>query len=132
MMGWKGSISENSDRQRSMSVAEIKYAITTENGEKKESGLMDRRLGTTEKGFLCLTCSATATECPGHFGHIELCKPNFHIGFLDITLKILRCVCYHCSALLCNTTDHKFQQALSLLLNVVFPLFRFLFLGFRC
>lgn len=75
---------------------------------------MDRRLGTTEKGFRCLTCSATTTTCPGHFGHIELCRPNFHIGFLDITLKILRCVCYHCSALLCNTTDAKFQSVLKI------------------
>lgn len=40
------------------------------------------------------------TECPGHFGHIELAKPVFHVGFLTKTLKVLRCVCFYCSKLL--------------------------------
>ena len=40
------------------------------------------------------------TDCPGHFGHIELAKPMYHIGFLPTVLKIMRCVCFHCSKLL--------------------------------
>lgn len=40
------------------------------------------------------------TECCGHFGHIELAKPVFHIGFITKAIKILRCVCFYCSKLL--------------------------------
>lgn len=40
------------------------------------------------------------TECPGHFGHIDLAKPVFHVGFVTKTIKILRCVCFYCSKLL--------------------------------
>lgn len=43
------------------------------------------------------------TECPGHFGHIELAKPVFHVGFLGKTMKILRCVCFFCSKLLVDS-----------------------------
>lgn len=40
------------------------------------------------------------TECPGHFGHIELAKPVFHVGFVTKIMKVLRCVCFFCSKLL--------------------------------
>lgn len=40
------------------------------------------------------------TECPGHFGHIELAKPVFHVGFITKIMKVLRCVCFFCSKLL--------------------------------
>ena len=48
----------------------------------------------------CHTCQMEYPECPGHFGHLELAVPVYHIGFLDIINKILRCVCYNCSRLL--------------------------------
>ena len=28
-------------------------------------------------------------ECPGHFGHIDLAKPVYHMGFIQKTMKIL-------------------------------------------
>ena len=42
-----------------------------------------------------------SSECPGHFGHITLAKPMFHVGFIEYVVKILKCVCYKCSKLLC-------------------------------
>jgi DNA-directed RNA polymerase II subunit RPB1 len=30
-----------------------------------------------------------------------LAKPVYHIGFLDLCKKILSCVCFHCSKILC-------------------------------
>lgn len=39
-------------------------------------------------------------EHPGYFGHIELVKPVYHIGFLKIVIDILRCVSYYTSTLL--------------------------------
>ena len=78
----------------------INEAVTYENGIPKDGGLMDLRMGTTDKAFKCKTCSGDRTECPGHFGHIELAKPMLHVGFIPFVLKLLRCVCFHCSAIL--------------------------------
>lgn len=50
------------------------------------------------KLITCLT--GNMTECPGHFGHIELAKPVFHVGFITKIMKVLRCVCFFCSKLL--------------------------------
>lgn len=61
----------------------------------------------------CQTCSENITNCPGHFGHIDLAAPVFHIGFLNKTLKILKCVCFFCSRLLINPNDTKVQKILN-------------------
>jgi len=31
---------------------------------------------------------------PGYFGHLELARPVYHYGFLNIILNILRVVCF--------------------------------------
>lgn len=49
---------------------------------------------------ILILVTGNMTECPGHFGHIDLAKPVFHIGFITKTIKILRCVCFYCSKLL--------------------------------
>lgn len=48
------------------------------------------------------------TECPGHFGHIELAKPVFHVGFITKIMKVLRCVCFFCSKLLVDSVCRIF------------------------
>ena len=53
--------------------------------------------GTMSRGSRCEMCNGNSTECPGHFGHIELHKPVFHVGFMNKILQVLRCVCFHCS-----------------------------------
>ena len=50
------------------------------------------------------------TECPGHFGHLELCKPVFHCGFLPKIVKVLRCVCFYCSKLLVSSSNPKIKE----------------------
>ena len=60
---------------------------------------MDPRQGTIDRMSRCQTCAGNMTECPGHFGHIELAKPVFHIGFITNIVKLLRCVCFYCSKL---------------------------------
>jgi len=98
---------------RAMSVAEIFSAIIyDETGGPKEGGLLDRRLGVTNRGEICKTCNGSRDECPGHFGHIELVRPMFHIGFVKVVQKVLRCVCYHCSRLLCEKTTSQYRNAL--------------------
>ena len=46
----------------------------------RTKGVNDPRLGTIDRQFNCETCEEGPKECPGHFGHIELASPVFHIG----------------------------------------------------
>ena len=79
----------------------IKYPVNNdENRFPKLGGLMDPRQGTPDRLTRCQTCMGGMTTCPGHFGHIDLAKPVYHIGFLFKTIKVLRCVCFYCSKLL--------------------------------
>ncbi|TKY70289.1 DNA-directed RNA polymerase II subunit 1 [Spatholobus suberectus] len=100
------------DEIRQMSVVQIEHGETTERGKPKVGGLSDPRLGTIDRKMKCETCTASMAECPGHFGHLELAKPMFHIGFLKTVLTIMRCVCFNCSKILADENDHKFKQAL--------------------
>ncbi|XP_074308455.1 DNA-directed RNA polymerase II subunit RPB1-like isoform X1 [Silene latifolia] len=101
------------DEIRQMSVVEIKYSETKEKGKPKPGGLSDTRLGTIDRKLTCETCAATM-ECPGHFGHLELAKPMFHISFLKTVLSILRCVCFGCSKILADEENPKFRTALKI------------------
>ena len=84
----------------------LKYSETMEGGRPKLGGLMDPRQGVIDRQSRCQTCAGNISECPGHFAHIELAKPVFHVGFLTKTIKILRCVCFYCSKILCDTVRH--------------------------
>ncbi|PPD67852.1 hypothetical protein GOBAR_DD35276 [Gossypium barbadense] len=100
--------------KRQMSVVHIEHSETTERGKPKVGGLSDTRLGTIDRKMKCETCTANMAECPGHFGHLELAKPMFHIGFIKTVLSIMRCVCFNCSKVLADEEDHKFKQALKI------------------
>ena len=82
------------------------------NGVPKPNGLLDDRMGTLDMRITCRTCCAVKwEECPGHFGHLDLATPMFHIGFKDTVLKVLKCVCFHCSAILCKSDDARYKEA---------------------
>ena len=72
------------------------------------------RLGTNDRNFKCATCSGSMNDCPGHFGHLELAKPVFHVGFLNKTKKILECVCFFCGKLKADKNSIRYNQARSL------------------
>lgn len=65
----------------------FRYPETYEGGRPKLGGLMDPRQGAVDRASKCQTCAGNMTECPGHFGHLDLAKPVFHPGFLTKTLK---------------------------------------------
>lgn len=100
------------DEIRRMSVTEggIRFPETYEGGRPKLGGLMDPRQGVIDRASRCQTCAGNMTECPGHFGHLDLAKPVFHPGFLVKTIKVLRCVCYYCSKLLVNPANPKIKE----------------------
>ncbi|TQD85770.1 hypothetical protein C1H46_028686 [Malus baccata] len=100
------------DEIRQMSVAEIQHGETTVEGKPKTGGLSDPRLGTIDRMIKCETCASNMADCPGHFGHLELAKPMYHIGFMKTVLSVIRCVCFKCSKILADEEDQKFKQAL--------------------
>ncbi|XP_057301652.1 DNA-directed RNA polymerase II subunit RPB1-like [Hydractinia symbiolongicarpus] len=107
-----GVLSPDEIKRMSATEGGIKYAETMEAGKPKIGGLMDPRQGTIDRMTRCQTCAGNMTECPGHFGHIELAKPVFHIGFLTMTIKILRCFCFYCSKLLVDQSNPKLVEIL--------------------
>lgn len=65
---------------------------------KGEGELCDLRLGVTMPSEKCRLCGQDR-ECPGHFGHITLERPVFHIGYMQPLVKVLKCICPYCSKL---------------------------------
>ena len=74
-------------------------------GEPIIGGLMDPRMGVIDHGKICPTDGLDNKFCPGYFGHIKLCKPVFHIQYLPVVLKVLKCVCVRCSKLLIDVNE---------------------------
>ena len=75
---------------RKMSVRKIIWADTyDEDGYPYPQGLMDLALGVIDPGLRCKTCDQKASDCPGHFGHIELAKPVIHVGYTRLIRKLL-------------------------------------------
>lgn len=68
--------------QKAMSVAKIEFPELYDEGSQKPraNGLLDPRMGTIDRNYKCQTCGEGMAECPGHFAHIELAKPVYHIG----------------------------------------------------
>lgn len=99
---------------RAISVAKIEYPETMDQTTKRprDGGLNDPRLGSIDRNFKCQTCGEDMAECPGHFGHIELAKPVFHIGFISKIKKVCECVCMHCGKLLIDDANPLMAQAI--------------------
>ena len=97
----------------------IRYPYTMEGGRPKMGGLMDPRQGVIDKSSKCQTCAGNMTSCPGHFGHIELAKPVFHVGYLTKSIKVMRCVCFYCSRLLIDPVSNDVIIVSSVFLKIV-------------
>ncbi|KAJ8509443.1 hypothetical protein ONZ45_g8381 [Pleurotus djamor] len=97
---------------KAISVAKIEHPeVMDETTHKpKMGGLMDPRMGTIDRNFKCQTCGEGMSECPGHFGHIELARPVFHPGFILKVKKILECICVNCGKLKADISDPNFAD----------------------
>ena len=67
---------------KAMSVVNIIYpeAQDEDKQQSRVQGVNDSRLGSIDRMFMCGTCQEDMQTCPGHFGHIELAVPVFHVG----------------------------------------------------
>ncbi|KAI9348768.1 DNA-directed RNA polymerase II largest subunit [Zopfochytrium polystomum] len=99
------------EETKSMSVAKIEYPEHRENDRVKPGGLLDARMGTVDRNFKCQTCGENMTDCPGHFGHIELAKPVYHPGFIKKIKKILECICINCGKLKVDLSNDRLKRA---------------------
>jgi DNA-directed RNA polymerase subunit A' len=91
---------------REMSVRKIIWADTyDDDGFPYPQGLMDLNLGVIDPGLRCKTCDQKASECPGHFGHIELAKPVIHVGYTRLIRKLLRVTCRSCGRVLLSPDE---------------------------
>ncbi|KAL2154984.1 hypothetical protein VTH82DRAFT_3660 [Thermothelomyces myriococcoides] len=99
---------------KAMSVCHIVYPETMDETRTKprDGGLNDPLLGSVDRQFKCKTCTENMTECPGHFGHIELARPVFHPGFIRRTKKLLEMVCHNCSKVLADRSDPQYAAAM--------------------
>lgn len=79
----------------------------------KMDGILDPRQGVVDRFSRCQTCAGNMNDCPGHFAHIELAKPVFHIGFFNKTLRALRCICFFCSKMLVDKNNPKMASILA-------------------
>lgn len=108
------SLSGNEIKQQS--VVEIKtrdlYNLEKERVT-AENGPLDSRMGISTTFGECKTCQGNLTFCHGHFGHIKLALPVFHIGYFKNIMQILQCICKNCSALLLSDEDKiSFRKSL--------------------
>ena len=112
---------------KNMSVVSIEYPETMdEQGSRpRQMGLADPRLGSIDRAYKCATCDEGMSECPGHFGHIELAVPVFHVGrwltmhkryvchgvdlllgFMTKIKKLLETVCHNCGKIKLDEVSH--------------------------
>ncbi|MES1909449.1 MAG: hypothetical protein MHM6MM_002182 [Cercozoa sp. M6MM] len=63
-------------------------------------GCLDPRLGVSTNKGECATCHKDLQDCVGHFGHVRLEFPVFHVGYYREILRILQCICKSCARLL--------------------------------
>jgi len=70
-------------------------------------GLCDLRLGVVDPGLRCRVCGATAGNCLGHFGYLELTKPVIHPIFGKQIFQLLKVTCRKCGRMLATEDEIK-------------------------
>ncbi|KAH7082572.1 hypothetical protein BKA63DRAFT_501235 [Paraphoma chrysanthemicola] len=71
------------------------------------NGPMDPHMGISSKTGECKTCGEKLDKCNGHFGHIKLALPAFHVGYLKHIIEVLNCICKDCSRVLLDEVERR-------------------------
>lgn len=74
---------------------QVQNASTYDRGIPKLEGVTDPRLGVVDHTIRCPTCNKGS--CDQHLGYIELARPLYRLGTLNLVLMILRAVCRQCA-----------------------------------
>ncbi|KAI9818667.1 MAG: hypothetical protein M1826_001348 [Phylliscum demangeonii] len=71
------------------------------------NGPLDGKLGTCNKNEPCETCGEALQQCNGHFGHVRLALPAFHIGYFRMIITVLQNICKDCSSILLSDIERR-------------------------
>ncbi|XP_068535714.1 DNA-directed RNA polymerase I subunit RPA1 [Anas acuta] len=71
-------------------------------GNPSVNGLYDLALGPPDSKEACATCMQNFSNCPGHFGHIELPLTVYNPLFFDKLYLLIRGSCLNCHMLTCT------------------------------
>jgi len=74
------------------------YELTKQ--EPVKYGPLDKRMGISSKTGECETCHRKLADCVGHFGHVHLVLPVFHIGYVKECIRVLQAICKECARVL--------------------------------
>ncbi|KAH3681299.1 hypothetical protein WICPIJ_007738, partial [Wickerhamomyces pijperi] len=76
-------------------------------------GALDTHMGVSSNATECGVCHGNLATCHGHFGHVKLSLPVFHVGYFKATIQMLQCICKSCGGvLLDDATKAKFKEEL--------------------
>ena len=101
---------------RETSVCQVSsFKRTIENGKFLLEGVRDPRMGPLDRSSLCVTCKERSSKCAGHFGHIELTVPVYHISWVRQVIQWLKCICIKCSGLMIRDLKDNNVQRVRLL-----------------
>uniref|UniRef100_A0A674HBK6 DNA-directed RNA polymerase subunit n=1 Tax=Taeniopygia guttata TaxID=59729 RepID=A0A674HBK6_TAEGU len=70
-------------------------------------GVLDHRMGTSEKDRPCETCGKSLADCLGHYGYIDLELPCFHVGYFKAVIGILQMICKTCCRIMLSVEEKK-------------------------
>merc|ERR1712113_240313 len=90
-----------------------KYSVCEVVSGAQDSNVEDRGLNSTRMGPVvcheiekeCALDHLDNLNCPGHFGHIKLARPVYHIGFIETVKRVLACIDYVDSTRLIDETS---------------------------
>ncbi|KAL4773200.1 hypothetical protein BDW60DRAFT_185810 [Aspergillus nidulans var. acristatus] len=64
-------------------------------------------MGISNKTSTCQTCGGALQVCNGHFGHVRLVLPAFHVGYFKRVISILQEICKECSHILLPEAERR-------------------------
>ena len=71
------------------------------------NGPLDAHMGVSNKSATCETCGLLQDACNGHFGHVRLVLPVFHVGYFKRVITILQEICKECSHILLPESERR-------------------------
>ncbi|KAJ1722620.1 DNA-directed RNA polymerase III subunit C1 (rpo31), partial [Coemansia erecta] len=80
---------------------------TSEERKQVKHGVLDKRLGISNKHDTCETCHQNMSDCVGHWGYIDLCVPVFHFGYFGMAQMILQDICKTCYRVMLKEDDRR-------------------------
>lgn len=83
----------------------------------KPGGVLDRRLGMSDKSGHCETCCRDLIHCIGHFGYIKLALPLYHPALIAEVRNVLSMICKSCSRVKLTPNERLGFRALTVASN---------------